>query len=511
MPSRRDHVDAYRSARRRVLRALVLGRPDDEADPLRRTVRTAVGSVVVAGLLLVVVLLYSLVRPQHDLAWRTDRGAVVIVEGSAARYVYLGGTLHPVLNESSALLALGSGAPAPFSVAESELATTPRGATLGIPGAPDRVVPLAALAPASFAACSGTAATGGTAPGAAAAVPVTLAVVGRTAPAGQRLTTDGAVLVRTGAGTTYLLVGDHRLLVSTAAVLAPLGLNQTRPRPVSTSWADTVPRGPDLAFPAVPGRPGSQVTGARVPASAARVGQVSRFHPVEGRDQWFVTTAAGLAPTSFTAAQLVLADPRLRGVTARGVPRAVELGAADVSASTVAARFGPSGWPDAAPSTDPGRQAGAGWVCLDWTGTSGGASSESLTAAADPPLAPGGRPQSVGRGAPGRSTTADEVWVAPGSAALLDPVDSADEAASAAQPGEVDLVSEEGLRYPVDADGLDALGYADALPVRLPRELVALVPVGPDLTPAAARQTWQLPPGATAPTGAPVPAPGTAG
>jgi hypothetical protein len=78
--------------------------------------------------------------------------------------------------------------------------------------------------------------------------------------------------------------------------------------------------------------------------------------------------------------------------------------------------------------------------------------------------------------------SADRVVVEPGRGAVVSSLASPD------APGTLSVVSELGIRYPVpSADVLTMLGYSKVNPVRMPSNLVALLPVGPALDPAAAR------------------------
>jgi hypothetical protein len=78
---------------------------------------------------------------------------------------------------------------------------------------------------------------------------------------------------------------------------------------------------------------------------------------------------------------------------------------------------------------------------------------------------------------------ADRILVPPGQGALVEAV-----AAPDAPGGSVNVLTDLGLRYPVPTvDILAILGYATVQPVRVPASLVALVPAGRVLDPAAAR------------------------
>jgi hypothetical protein len=73
--------------------------------------------------------------------------------------------------------------------------------------------------------------------------------------------------------------------------------------------------------------------------------------------------------------------------------------------------------------------------------------------------------------------TADRVVVEPGRGAVVSAV-----------PGALSVVSEMGIRYPVPgADVLAMLGYEGVSPVRIPSNVVTLLPAGPVLDPVTAR------------------------
>jgi hypothetical protein len=92
-------------------------------------------------------------------------------------------------------------------------------------------------------------------------------------------------------------------------------------------------------------------------------------------------------------------------------------------------------------------------------------------------------PQATGAGA-GGGPVADRVVVRPGHGALVAAV-----ASDSATGGALCLVTDVARRYPLaSADVPNLLGYAGVTPVRVPSALVALVPEGPVLDPAAARQ-----------------------
>lgn len=135
MQSRRDQVQAYFYVVGRMTSAVTHGRPDVVRPPGRRLSTGLAIGVLIAAVLCAGFGVYGLFQPGGNTSWRTA-GALVTEKTSGARFVYLNGTLHPVLNLASARLASGSAA-APTSVSAASLAGTPVGAPIGIPDAPD--------------------------------------------------------------------------------------------------------------------------------------------------------------------------------------------------------------------------------------------------------------------------------------------------------------------------------------------------------------------------------------
>jgi hypothetical protein len=102
----------------------------------------------------------------------------------------------------------------------------------------------------------------------------------------------------------------------------------------------------------------------------------------------------------------------------------------------------------------------------------------------DPDLTAAGRAVPVGGADPAGAALADRIVVPPGHGALVAAV-----ASPSAPDGALCLVTDLGRRYPLPGPEVAALlGYRDAAPVRVPAELVALLPAGPVLDPAAAHQ-----------------------
>ena len=134
--TRRDQLQAYRFQNRRALAALVTGEPNVLEPPMRRLTVTTMSGIMIAILVAVGFLLVGLIKPSGNTDWESS-GAVVVEKQTGATYVVLAGVLHPVLNYTSAVLAVaGSQKAHTVLVDRSDLDGARRGATIGIPDIP---------------------------------------------------------------------------------------------------------------------------------------------------------------------------------------------------------------------------------------------------------------------------------------------------------------------------------------------------------------------------------------
>jgi type VII secretion protein EccB len=446
--SRQDQLHSYQFTVQRVVAALVMREADPAQSPFRRVAGATFAGVLLAALALAGVAVYGVLAPGGGTDWR-DGTAVIVERESGARYVYGDGVLHPVPNYASALLVIGSSQAHTVTVARSSLDGVPRGAPLGIAGALDPLPDRDRLLGGAWTLCSARPADG-----------VRSTVYIGQPPAGGVPLPDGTgLLVSAPDRTTYLVWQRTRYRVSPAALTALAWSAETLTE-VAPAFVNSVPAGPDLAAPPIPGRAGpSKVDG-------ARVGQVFVETVPGGGRQYAVAVPDGLAAVSQLQAALLLADPATAAVQGQTGPR--ELSPAAFTARLVAPPLTPTGDrapPLAIPPLAHPRSAERG-LCT----TAGGG------LAMDVPLDSSGIQLTAGGGP---AALADRVVVASGHGALV---------SSLPAPGALSLVSELGVRYPLpSADVLAMLGYQGVTPVPVPANLVALLPVGPALDPAAAR------------------------
>jgi type VII secretion protein EccB len=460
--TKRDQAQAYFFLVGRLVAGLLNGEPDTLQRPNRRP---SVGTAI--GILLTVLVtagfgIYGLLRPGGPNAWQATNGSIVLVEETGARYVYVNGTLLPVLNYASARLALGSGAPV-VTVSRDALSGLPVGAPIGIPGAPDNLPATTALYTGPWSVCARPSSSSG--------ATLTTVVFGAAGAAAPALAEDQALLVSPSDGSVHLIWNGQRHRIINAAALVALGYAALDPLPVTEAWLNPVPAGPDLGFPVVPGR------GSAGPTLGGQPGVVGRVYewqnPALSTSELFVLRPDGLALLSRTVAALILADPATQAAYGDAPVRRVPVSAEEVAgAGVVDLTTYVNGYPPSPPVA--ANSTGADVPCVRHTLSTIASTvvATLMPASALATAVPLAGPAST-------RATADEAVVAAASGVLA----RNDEA-----PGTIYLITESGIKYPVaDEEALNALGYSAGAAVPASGELLALLPTGPVLSTTAAR------------------------
>ncbi|MGF1429405.1 type VII secretion protein EccB [Kitasatospora sp. LaBMicrA B282] len=465
MQSKRDQVQAHLFVMSRLATGMLRGEPDAPDTPVGRTSRGTVIGMILGALIALGVTLYGVVVPGGATGWRKP-GTLVMVDETGARFLYLNGALHPVPNETSAKLLAGDQM-AVDQVSESSLAGTPRGAPIGIVGAPDSLPTPADLVNSPWLSCAVVqpTATGGAAP------QLTLAV--GPAQEGTRLAGDQGLLIVAPDNTQYLLWHGQRLRLDTkGGAVQALGYAAATPYPVTAAFLDTLAAGPDLAAPAVDGQ-GS--AGPQLAGQPSRIGQLF----TGPRGDHYLLTATGLVPLGGTAFALLSGDPQTQRIAYAGAAvQPAAIGPDDLAAhgapAADAARWAAPGLPDQPPTLVTPGQGQA--VCADVQASAGApVTAVSVLDAA----AIGGQPPAVQPGVQPSCTAADRIAVRPGGGALVRALSGAGTGAT------VYLVSDGGVKYPLaSAAVVKQLGYGASVPAAVPEGLLALLPSGPSLDPA---------------------------
>ncbi|WP_327007014.1 type VII secretion protein EccB [Dactylosporangium sp. NBC_01737] len=439
MASRQDQLHSYQFMVQRVVAALVTRETDPPRSPFRRVAGATLVGVLLAALGVGGAAAYALIVPGTSGKWRNER-ALIVEKESGALFVYRDERLHPVLNQTSALLILNQPGVKTISVSTKALAEAPRGATLGIPGAPASLPTAQRLHRDPWKMCTKAAAS----------------VVFIT-PEGPRDGTtlgDRGLLVTGPTNAQYLLVQGRKHLIRQPGAVLPALVWSGRPQTaVAQAFLHAVPSGADLVTPAVEGR------GRKVAGKVA--GQLFGVRSGDRVDA-FVMTADGLASVTPMQAALLLAAPETAAVQGRGelLPLTPGEFAALVHDRQVRPFPAGAGLPATVPQL---LDAVSGAVCTtsEATITTGNALPDVTRV-----------PETSQTG----TILADRIVVAPGGGALV-----------RTDTGNLTLVTDLGRRHALPVAGvLAGLGYQGVEPVTVPGEFVGLLPVGPALDPELA-------------------------
>jgi type VII secretion protein EccB len=458
MATRRDQLHSYQFMTQRVISAFVVRETDPLQSPLRRGVGAVFGGLMVAVLVAAGFGIAGIITKVGGDKWKTD-GSVVIEKETGASFVYFDGALHPTLNYASALLAAGRPNPSVFRVAGKSLGSAPRATPVGIPGAPNSLPPPNRLVGLPWTVCvkPGTDDSGQT-------ISTTRLAVG-VAPVGGRRLTEEAVLVKDAdQGTTYLIWHGRRFHLRESATVVAALFGAATTVPVGTAWLDALPAGTDIAPIRVDGKGGPST---KVPGR--NIGDVLVTQTGSG-PQHYLVFDDGVAPITELQRDILAATSSVQ-------PQ--QVAAADITQlprSDRLSQTGGDGQPPASPPTLV-RPGSAEEICA----VTGDARNT-------PAVRVGGTVPGLEHALPTGSASAegtplaDGVLVQSGRVAAIRAL-----AAPSADSGPYYVVTDLGIRYAVSsAQVLQALGYSPEQAVDVPAGLVARLPSGPALDPAAA-------------------------
>ncbi|MFC4604685.1 type VII secretion protein EccB [Rhodococcus kronopolitis] len=463
-PTTRVQVSGYRFLVRRMEHALVRRDVRMLHDPMRSQSRAMTVGAVVAVVGLAACAALALVRPQD----RIGDAPIVVGKDSGAMFVALGDTLHPALNLASARLISGSSA-APVTVKESELGSRPRGALVGIPGAPS-ALPDGELS--SWSVCDTLDAGGNRV--------VSTAVLGVDPVLGEQAAalTDSQALLARGSGGVFLVRAGTRSRVDLDdhAVSLAFGLDGVEPRPVSAGLLAAIPEAPALTPPQIDGRgelPSYSLGG-------KTVGSVVQVRGA-GETAFYVLLRGGLQRVGQATADLIrYSDSQGDAATDTVTPDLV-------SRLPRSEDLAVSSFPLEAPEIV--GSAGSPVSCLSWKPVPGAEeapgglrASISVIAGNALPLPDGARPVVLAQ-ADGTGENADSAYLRPGSGGL---VHSTGVTPTSERSGALFFVADTGVRFGIEnAEAAKALGFsAPGSPA--PWQILSLLASGPTLARQAA-------------------------
>ncbi|GAA2655887.1 type VII secretion protein EccB [Streptomyces vastus] len=503
MASRRDQLNAYTFAKRRMLAAFLQPSPDGSEEGAPRPLRAIIPGIIVGVIVIAVFGAWGMFKPTAPKGWNDPNAKVIVASDSTTRYVVLKTDgeiqLHPVLNMASAKLLLDEGQGDVVTVEESVLdkGKIPHGVTIGIPYAPDRLPPASeAGSDKRWAVCERPSAGGEIQK---AALVLASRDMKATEGKGEKLA-GGQLLYVTGPdGNRYVVDASGRsypIGKSDELLLRAVVGSGRQPQKVSKEWLETLHRGDRISFPEITDQVGAAADApGQLDETTNRVGMVLKA-PDNNTDQYYVVLPGRVAPVSAFVAQLLLFSEDLASLGQAG--QAKEMGP---GAIVPGEPFGTEyTWPaeDPQPVNEASGAAGSrSTVCnvLRDVKAGSGATTLSTWAGTDFPAK--------------LPTGSSSAYVTPGSGQLYRQFQG-----EQTKAGPVFLVTDTGLRYVLQSNadsGTDdagigttakdreqaqqeaeqaqtRLGYKDVDPAPIPAAWSEFLPTGPRLSTTAARQ-----------------------
>ncbi|BBY65578.1 type VII secretion protein EccB [Mycolicibacterium helvum] len=467
----RQQVTGWRFLMWRIASGVALHDTRMIADPLRTQSRSVVMGVLIVITAVLGCFVFSLLRPNGAIGNST----VLADRDSSALYVRVGDQLHPVLNLASARLITGQ-AVTPTVVGSAALDTLPRGAMVGIPGAPERMVQNNS-GDADWTVCDGTDAVS----------PGVTVIGGQLVDGGARasaLPRSKAVLVVDGASeapATWLLWDGRRSRIDLAdrAVTEALGFGAAVPAAavIAPGLFNAIPEGLPLQAPTIAG---AGTPAQSMPSLPAVAGAVVSAFGADGTLFYYAVLPDGLQPVSPVFAAV------LRNTNSFGLQQPPRLDADEIARMPVSRMLDTSAFPEQRVSLVD--SASAPITCVRWSMLAN-ASTSSLTllSGATLPVADGAHPVELPATA-GRSTAA-RVVLPVGTGYFVQTVGQ-NQASPAA--GSLFWVSDTGVRSGIEAADSDELTKTvTALGLKLPAtpapwSVLTLFGTGPALSKADA-------------------------
>ncbi|TXL84105.1 type VII secretion protein EccB [Streptomyces sp. IB2014 016-6] len=506
MASRRDELNAYTFAKRRLIAQFVRPNSTGSEEGAPRPLRGVVPGMIVAVVILAIFGAWGMFKPVAPKQWDTPGENVIIASKSTTRYVVLKTgnpgkiQLHPVLNMSSAKLLLDPDKGKVINVDESVLDSgkIPHGATLGIPYAPDRLPDAKEAGAAKRWAVCERPGEGGRAIEKAAFV---FAEREEKKTEGANQLTGGELMYVDGPDETRYIVdraGKAYEIADDELLLRQVVGDNRKPQRVSAAWLDTLHEGDPIDFPTIDGTPGIEAgVGGDLGPTLDKVGTILKA--TDGtKSRHYVVLEGRVAPISDFTAKLLLSSRDL-----------IEVGQDGEAKSVSAATFRPGApfgqdkdWPQSSPDAVNSASTSEGsrnTVCSVLREVDADSGDTTLTTWAGPSF-PATLP-----------TGATSAYVTPGSGQLFRQFTG-----GTTKSGFLFLVTDTGLRYAMQSNGDSAtddsgigesgsekekqasrdevqkaqnrLGYqnVDAAPV--PAAWSSFLPTGPRLSTGAAGQ-----------------------
>lgn len=477
MASRRDQLQSYQFLVQRVVSALVLREADPAQTPFRRLAGATMVSVMVGVISLAGIGVFGIIRPSGKQSWRSGDRVIVERETGATFYFRRNqrdpsdpGVLHPMANFASAAIVVGTSKT--VLVSQNSLADVARGRMLGIPGAPDALPPVKRLLPAPWVLCS---VKEDNLSGQLEDRTILL-LTGGPPPGGTALGDAGLLVTDAATGKLWFVYDGlkHEVVDDTTAVRT--ALRRQNSTEADGAWLEGLPTGLDLGPSRLEGR---GALSAAVPRAGARVGQVFRSETESGGRTYYVATRSALRPVTELQAEILVAASATAAAYPGRVPDYLPLSTAASASARIEGEL-PTGDLQP-PGTVPtmAEVPNASSLCVPFRTFGDDAPTVLYNAQVQLPRETVDTSERTVLG----TQLADRVVVREGWGALVESMPT-----PTATRGTLMLVTDNGLRYPIDSlQTAGALGYPGP-PLRLPDDLVTRVPAGPGLSAQGALQ-----------------------
>lgn len=472
----RAQVNGYRFLIRRLEHALIRGDSRMIHDPMRGQMRALIVGVVIAVLITGACGVLAFFKPAPNLG----DAQILLSKSSGAAFVKIGDRVHPVLNLASARLIVGTNE-SPKEVDDKFLNPIPRGAMVGIVGAPTSIRGADNMSVSSWTVCDTLQTPGVTETTGAASLQTTVLANDPVLGGDVREASPADAILTQVGGTTYLIYNGVRASIdmSDPVVVNGLHLQDVAARPVSPSLLNT--------FPSV---------GAITPVAIDGVGQPSAVmgpqHPVGSMvktvdsrgEQLYVVLRDGLQPVSPATADII------RYGNPGAVADAHSIAPAALAEVPIVHQLAVDHYPSVSPrivSPDPDRV-----VCMGWQRSNTAADATvRLLVGHRVPVPDGAHPVRLAS-SDGSGPAVDFVYLTPGAGEYVQATGGEPDSESA---GQLFYVSDTGLRYHIkDLPTAEALGVTGVqlpdgppnAPQRAPWPVLSLLPAGPSLSQEAA-------------------------
>jgi hypothetical protein len=535
MATRKELLDSLNFARRRMVSNVLQPSPygSDQAAP--KPLRNFGGSIALAVVIMLVCLIVGFRGSSSSSGWQSGKGLVVVDSGAGGEYLVTPAPnlrAYPFVNPASAELYFGAGFTT-YQVSSSQFASLKNtlGPAIGIPNLPNKLPSASNLTLHAWSLCSQpipldqheVAFSNGTAT--AADVQTVLEIGTQPEPAAPAaLTADQGLVVHTP-GTADNPVGDVYFIWNGTAFHVRRGdvdrVMDALANPVARgvqvgqlakpNWIAALPQGPEIYLPSLPASEvGKVLSDPHAPSVMNRIGMYG-VYTTGGISTYYIVTPEGVASVSsfmyhlyqqsttisrLPAAynQQVTLTPQAEGVISGfAITNPASLGGAEAGA-----------WPGpqfsiANNPTDTSQQT----LCAYFNGQFDGQNPHlTMTAEAKLPV-PLTTDEGTSTNGDVGTGLADVVFVTPGSGAIARNAGSSISTVTSAV-GDRYLIADTGMRYLLandsdtpqnsssggnsqNPDAIRQLGYIGVSQISVPNSWLMLLPAGPNLDPAAAR------------------------